>query len=117
MTPSTVDTLRAEGLDPATVAEIVERALAEDLGPDRLDVTSVATIPAEQTDVGDLVARADGVVAGLPARSNTASTLPTPSQVSRLSRECNLATVMTTPRICVNASWQRLNSAFGGSSS
>jgi nicotinate-nucleotide pyrophosphorylase (carboxylating) len=29
-------------------------------------VTSVATIPAGQTDVGDLVARADGVVAGLP---------------------------------------------------
>ena len=44
---------------------IVERALAEDLGPDGLDVTSVATIPAGQTDVGDLVARADGVVAGL----------------------------------------------------
>ena len=44
---------------------IVERALAEDLGPDGLDVTSVATIPASQTDVGDLVARADGVVAGL----------------------------------------------------
>jgi len=44
---------------------IVERALAEDLGPDGLDVTSVATIPAGRTDVGDLVARADGVVAGL----------------------------------------------------
>jgi nicotinate-nucleotide pyrophosphorylase (carboxylating) len=52
-------------LDPVAVAEIVERALAEDLGPDRLDVTSVATIPADQTDVGDLVARGDGVVAGL----------------------------------------------------
>ena len=45
--------------------DLVERALAEDLGPDGLDVTSVATIPATQTDVGDLVARADGVVAGL----------------------------------------------------
>ena len=29
-------------------------------------MTSVATIPADQRDVGDLVARADGVVAGLP---------------------------------------------------
>ncbi len=47
------------------VREIVRRALAEDLGPDRLDVTSAATIPADQADVGDLVARADGVVAGL----------------------------------------------------
>ena len=44
---------------------IVERALAEDLGADGLDVTSVAAIPAGRTDVGDLVARADGVVAGL----------------------------------------------------
>jgi nicotinate-nucleotide pyrophosphorylase len=52
-------------LDPVAVREIVRRALAEDLGPDGLDVTSVATIPADQTDTGDLVARADGVVAGL----------------------------------------------------
>jgi nicotinate-nucleotide pyrophosphorylase (carboxylating) len=66
LAPSTVGDLRAVGLDPAAVAGIVERALAEDLGPDRLDVTSVATIPADQRDVGDLVARADGVVAGLP---------------------------------------------------
>ncbi len=40
-------------------------ALAEDLGPDFLDVTSVATIPADQPTPADLVARADGVVAGL----------------------------------------------------
>ncbi len=66
MNPSTVDSLRLVGLDPDAVADIVDRALAEDLGPDRLDLTSVATIPAEQTDVADLVARADGVVAGLP---------------------------------------------------
>jgi nicotinate-nucleotide pyrophosphorylase (carboxylating) len=52
-------------LDMTAVREIVARALAEDLGPDGLDVTSVATIPAEQTDTGDLVARAAGVVAGL----------------------------------------------------
>jgi nicotinate-nucleotide pyrophosphorylase (carboxylating) len=53
------------GLDPAAVQDIVLRALAEDLGPAGLDVTSVATIPAEQSDTADLVARADGVVAGL----------------------------------------------------
>jgi nicotinate-nucleotide pyrophosphorylase (carboxylating) len=64
--PSTVDSLRAAGLDADAVAAIVDRALAEDLGPHRVDVTSVATIPADQTGVGDLVARADGVVAGLP---------------------------------------------------
>jgi nicotinate-nucleotide pyrophosphorylase (carboxylating) len=52
-------------LKPSEVRDIVRRALDEDLGPDRLDVTSAATIPADQTDIGDLVARADGVVAGL----------------------------------------------------
>jgi nicotinate-nucleotide pyrophosphorylase (carboxylating) len=55
------------GLDRAWVADLVARALAEDLGgPDGVDVTSVATIPAEQVDVVELVARADGVLAGLP---------------------------------------------------
>jgi nicotinate-nucleotide pyrophosphorylase (carboxylating) len=63
---STVDDLRAAGLDPDAVTRIVANALAEDLGgPDGVDVTSVATIDAAQRDVGDLVARADGVVAGL----------------------------------------------------
>ncbi|MEU0553338.1 carboxylating nicotinate-nucleotide diphosphorylase [Dactylosporangium sp. NPDC006015] len=65
MTPETEALLRKVGLDPVGVGEIVERTLTEDLGPDRLDVTSVATIPAIQTDSAELVARADGVVAGL----------------------------------------------------
>jgi nicotinate-nucleotide pyrophosphorylase (carboxylating) len=65
MNQSIVDDLVAAGLDPYEVAAIVERALDEDLGPDRLDVTSLATIPAGQTDSGDLVARASGVLAGL----------------------------------------------------
>ncbi|MFG2063382.1 carboxylating nicotinate-nucleotide diphosphorylase [Micromonospora sp. NPDC048871] len=57
--------LRAAGLEPEQVRRIIETALVEDLGPDLLDVTSVATIPATQMDTGDVVARADGVVAGL----------------------------------------------------
>ena len=53
-------------LDPVWVGDLVVRALDEDLGgPDGVDVTSVATIPADQTDIGDVVARANGVVAGL----------------------------------------------------
>jgi nicotinate-nucleotide pyrophosphorylase (carboxylating) len=52
-------------LDKQTVADIVRRALDEDLGPDRLDVTTVATIPEDQTGTAELVARAPGVVAGL----------------------------------------------------
>jgi nicotinate-nucleotide pyrophosphorylase (carboxylating) len=65
VTEETEAQLRKVGLDPVAVAAIVERTLTEDLGPDRLDVTSVATIPAAQTDAAELVARADGVVAGL----------------------------------------------------
>lgn len=60
-----METLVGVGLDPAAVERIVRGALAEDLGPEGLDVTSVATIPTEQTGAGDLVARAGGVVAGL----------------------------------------------------
>ncbi|MEH1055804.1 carboxylating nicotinate-nucleotide diphosphorylase [Micromonospora sp. CPCC 206171] len=65
MRESTQQALRAGGLDPAQVRAVVVGALAEDLGPDFLDVTSVATIPDTQTDTADVVARADGVVAGL----------------------------------------------------
>ncbi|WP_446211699.1 carboxylating nicotinate-nucleotide diphosphorylase [Micromonospora sp. IBSANI012] len=65
MRESTQQALRAGGLDPAQVRAVVVGAFAEDLGPEFLDVTSVATIPDTQTDTADVVARADGVVAGL----------------------------------------------------
>jgi nicotinate-nucleotide pyrophosphorylase (carboxylating) len=54
------------GLDKADVERIVYTALAEDLGDPPRDVTSEATIPAGQVDTAELVARAPGVVAGLP---------------------------------------------------
>lgn len=63
MTPEIAARLQAAGMEPSAVAEIVERALTEDVGSG--DVTSLATIPAEQQDVADVVARAPGVVAGL----------------------------------------------------
>src|SRR3954465_13734028 len=56
----------AGGLDLSEVERIVYTALAEDLGDPPRDVTSEATIPAGRVDPADLVARADGVVAGLP---------------------------------------------------
>ncbi|MFI9642828.1 carboxylating nicotinate-nucleotide diphosphorylase [Micromonospora sp. NPDC051925] len=65
MRDSTRRALTAGGLDPERVRRVIVDALTEDLGPDFLDVTSVATIAPEQTDTADLVARADGVVAGL----------------------------------------------------
>ncbi|MCP2266476.1 carboxylating nicotinate-nucleotide diphosphorylase [Promicromonospora thailandica] len=61
-TPSTI----TPGLDAAWVARTVEVALDEDLGPaPGRDVTSQATIPPSATGTADLVAREDGVVAGL----------------------------------------------------
>jgi nicotinate-nucleotide pyrophosphorylase (carboxylating) len=57
--------LREAGLDVDTVTRIVRTALQEDLGESWQDVTSIATIPLDQVDAGDLVARACGVVAGL----------------------------------------------------
>jgi len=53
------------GLDPRQVSALIDGALAEDLA-DGVDVTSVATIPPGQVRTLDLVARAPGVVAGLP---------------------------------------------------
>lgn len=57
--------LVACGLDPIAVARVVRGALAEDLGPEEVDVTSAATIPADRVGAAHLVARGDGVVAGL----------------------------------------------------
>ena len=62
---STAAELTAAGLDPVEIVALVERALAEDLD-DGVDVTSVATVPFDAEGVADFVARADGVVAGLP---------------------------------------------------
>jgi nicotinate-nucleotide pyrophosphorylase (carboxylating) len=74
--PSTVESLRAVGLDPADVERVVRTALEEDLGgPDGVDVTSAATIPADQLRSADVVARADGVVAGLPVAAVVFETL------------------------------------------
>jgi nicotinate-nucleotide pyrophosphorylase (carboxylating) len=69
--------LTGTGLAPAWVDELVERTLTEDLtggaplpsAPDLAvgyDVTSAATVPGTQFGTADLVARDDGVVAGLP---------------------------------------------------
>ena len=51
------------GLDAAHIADLVQRTIAEDLDGG-VDVTSVATVPAEQRGVLDLVARQDGVTCG-----------------------------------------------------
>lgn len=60
-----VKALQTAGLDADHVAELARRALDEDL-MGGVDVTSVATVPFDQEGVADIVARAPGVVAGLP---------------------------------------------------
>jgi nicotinate-nucleotide pyrophosphorylase (carboxylating) len=75
--PADPTDLTGTGLTAAWVDELVERTLTEDLTggaplprePDiavGYDVTSAATVPGAQFGTADLVARADGVVAGLP---------------------------------------------------
>lgn len=54
----------ALAFDPIFDAELARRALAEDVG--RGDLTTEATIPAETRAAGRILAKADGVVAGLP---------------------------------------------------
>ena len=54
------------GFPEAWARELVGTALREDLGPEGLDVTTLATIPADQERVAEIVARAPGVVAGGP---------------------------------------------------
>jgi len=55
-----------EPLDEEWLADVVRRALTEDLGGDPgQDVTTLSTIPADAYVTGELVARESGVVAGL----------------------------------------------------
>ena len=57
--------LEAAGLEPASLQDLIERAVAEDLDGG-VDVTTVATVPVDQRATLDLVARRPGVVAGVP---------------------------------------------------
>ncbi|MFZ2015947.1 MAG: carboxylating nicotinate-nucleotide diphosphorylase [Nocardioides sp.] len=64
-----LDRLLAElvesGLDPDSVLATIDAALEEDLPDGSVDVTSVATVPAQATGTGVFAAREEGVVAGL----------------------------------------------------
>ncbi|GAA1802981.1 carboxylating nicotinate-nucleotide diphosphorylase [Planosporangium flavigriseum] len=104
-------------LNPDAVREIVRRALTEDLGPDGLDVTSVATIPADQADTAELIARADGVVAGLAvaavvfdeASAGTVKVLIKEADGARVARGDVLATVAGPTRAILTAERTALN--------
>jgi nicotinate-nucleotide pyrophosphorylase (carboxylating) len=65
LSAATVGSLRAAGLDPDAVAELLVRTLAEDLG-EAGDVTSAATVPDAAIARAFYVSRSVGTVAGLP---------------------------------------------------
>jgi nicotinate-nucleotide pyrophosphorylase (carboxylating) len=65
LTTDLIGRLRTAGLDPQHVTQIAAAALDEDLAGGT-DVTTEATIAAGAEGTGHLVARADGVAAGLP---------------------------------------------------
>ena len=59
----------------ADARELVRVALDEDLGPQHRDVTTLATIPADQVATAHVVARAAGVVAGSAAPPDAGTAL------------------------------------------
>jgi nicotinate-nucleotide pyrophosphorylase (carboxylating) len=99
------------------VERVVTTALDEDLGgPGGVDVTSVATIPEDQTGVGDLVARADGVVAGLAVAAAVFAQVDPRTTVdllindgARVARGDRLATVSGPTRALLTAERTALN--------
>jgi nicotinate-nucleotide pyrophosphorylase (carboxylating) len=106
-------TAATPGPDPAAVGEVIARALAED---GAIDVTSVATVPAEQTATGDLVARAAGVVAGLQVAGAVFTTVdraitvtPLVADGTRVTRGDVLATVTGPTRSVLSAERTALN--------
>ena len=68
-------------MDPATIADIVSRALAEDLGPG--DVTSEATVPANARARARITQKAPGVVFGLDVAEATFRALDPDVELTR----------------------------------
>jgi nicotinate-nucleotide pyrophosphorylase (carboxylating) len=74
------DRLQAAGLDPDDVRRVIAAAVDEDLDGG-VDVTSAATVPPGHLSVLDLVARADGVVAGVPVAAAVFEAIGDPTVV------------------------------------
>jgi nicotinate-nucleotide pyrophosphorylase (carboxylating) len=67
------------------IARIIRTALAEDIGDG--DVTTLATLPEAALFHGDLVAKADGVVAGLEVAQRVFAQLDARVQLTRLAHD------------------------------
>jgi nicotinate-nucleotide pyrophosphorylase (carboxylating) len=82
-------------LDPQALRSIVEAALREDLGGEG-DITTDAVIPDDLRARGSLVARADLVLAGLPAVREVFSQLDPELEYRELSRDGDAVAAGTT---------------------
>lgn len=109
--------LLAGGLDPDAIAALVRGAISEDLAGG-IDVTSTATVPADQRSVGEFGARSAGVVAGLALAAAVIDTVcgPTSSDVrylvadgDRVSAGTVVATVEAPTRLLLTAERSALN--------
>jgi len=108
--------LALAGLDPAYVERVVSDAVTEDLAGG-VDVTSAATVPDDQVATVDLVARGDGIVAGLPVAETAFELVSRGASVSvrlrsdgdRVSRGDVLLTVTAPTRALLSAERTALN--------
>lgn len=105
------------GLDPDAVAMLIRHTIAEDL-MGGVDVTSTATIPADQRSVATFGAREAGVVAGLPVVAAVIETVcgDTASNVeylvpdaSRVEPGTKVASVTAPTRLMLTAERTALN--------
>ena len=105
------------GLDPDALSGLIRHAIAEDL-MGGIDVTSTATIPAEQRSIATFGARKAGVVAGLPVVAAVVETVcgDTASELrylvrdaSRVERGTKVAAVTAPTRLMLTAERTALN--------
>ena len=96
------------------IREIIRRALEEDIGSG--DITSECTIPKQCVLTGDLIAKADGVIAGLSVAQETFKMLDRSVEFklhvkdgSRVARGKKIATVKGNGRALLSAERTALN--------
>ena len=75
---TTLERLRAQGLDPAYVDKVVRDTISEDLDGG-IDVTSVATVPIEQRSIATFGSRAVGCLSGLDVAAAVVETVCGPA--------------------------------------
>lgn len=81
LSAATLAALADAGLDPVAVADLASRAIAEDLDGG-VDVTSVATVPADLQGTALFVARSAGTVAGIAVAMAVLDAVAAPGELT-----------------------------------